>query len=246
VDVITKVFEKLDVDWNLGETYKPREYVALYRESDFDFASRLLEEDGIFYYFKHTPDGHKMIVSDSTNIHPENPEPSEVRFVEAGTPAGDDDRITGWLITQELRAGSYTLWDQNFELTGNPGTFKHLETTAFPPESVLDGQVERKIKLAVMGELEIYDYPGGYAQRFDGVSPGGSDRGGNLKNIFDDSPRTTQIRMEQEATPSLLVRGVATAGSSSRGTTLPSRSWKAASRARSASTCSRAWSTSPT
>jgi len=49
----------VDVDWQIQGTYQPRDYCTQYRETDFAFASRLMEQEGIFYYFKHAADGRK-------------------------------------------------------------------------------------------------------------------------------------------------------------------------------------------
>jgi type VI secretion system secreted protein VgrG len=210
-DILTKVLKGLDVTWALQGTYLPREYCVQYRESDFDFISRLMEEEGIYYYFDHDEDGHQMVVSDAPLVHPEVPPPTEVIFQEPWrqTPEHEDDRITGWITTQEIRSGKVTLWDHSFELTGSkPGTFQHLEATKSILGTVTDGKVSRRLLVGANGDLEIYDYPGRYAQRFDGVAAGSGDNAANLNNIFDDNKRTTEIRMQQEAVPSVLVRGV--------------------------------------
>lgn len=47
---------------NLQETYEPREYCVQYRETDFAFLSRLMEEEGIFYYFVHENNCHTMVL----------------------------------------------------------------------------------------------------------------------------------------------------------------------------------------
>ena len=49
----------LDVSFEIQATFQPRDYCVQYRETDFNFASRLMEEEGIYYFFKHTEDGHK-------------------------------------------------------------------------------------------------------------------------------------------------------------------------------------------
>jgi type VI secretion system secreted protein VgrG len=51
--------------------------------------------------------------------------------------------------------------------------------------------------------MELYDFPGEYAQRFDGIDPGGGDRAADLQKIFEDNKRTVGIRMQQEAAPAL-------------------------------------------
>ena len=55
-----------------------------------------------------------------------------------------------------------------------------------------------KLQVGGNDRLEIYDYPGEYAQRFDGVSPGGGDRSADLQKLFTDNKRTVGIRMQQE------------------------------------------------
>ncbi|WP_433935431.1 type VI secretion system Vgr family protein [Sorangium cellulosum] len=67
-DVIKLVLEEngitsADIELNLG-SYEPEEHICQYRESDFDFISRWMEREGIFYYFEHTEDGEKLILCD--------------------------------------------------------------------------------------------------------------------------------------------------------------------------------------
>ena len=79
-----------------------------------------------------------------------------------------EDRIFSWEKVQELRSGKYTLWDHCFELP-----HKHLEADKPIQESVQVGEVTHKLKVANNDRLEFYDYPGAYAQRFDGIDKGG-------------------------------------------------------------------------
>src|SRR5688572_2438775 len=58
-DILKKVFEGHDVSFELQGSFEKRDFCVQYRETDFHFASRLMEEEGIFYFFKHTADGHK-------------------------------------------------------------------------------------------------------------------------------------------------------------------------------------------
>src|SRR5262249_15700760 len=77
--------------------------------------------------------------------------------------------------------------------------------------------------------LEIYDYPGGYAWRFDGVNPGGGDDSARLKGVFEDKDRTAAIRMGREALPRLGTNGGAALRPFGPGATftlrVPGRSW---------------------
>jgi type VI secretion system secreted protein VgrG len=72
------------------------------------------------------------------------------------------------------------------------------------------GTVGHPLKVASNDQLEVYEYPGLYAQRFDGVTPGGGDRASDVQNIFDDGTRTATIRMQQETSRSLLIHGFST------------------------------------
>ena len=72
-DILKKVLEGLDVTYEIQGTFHPRDFCVQYRETDFNFASRLMEEEGIYYFFKHTSDGHKMVVANTPQSHPDMP-----------------------------------------------------------------------------------------------------------------------------------------------------------------------------
>jgi type VI secretion system secreted protein VgrG len=194
----------LAYEMRLQGTYHPRDYCVQYRESDFDFASRLMEEEGIFYFFTHTSDGHTMVLADTPQGHPDLPGPIAFRPEPIGSARAGT--IAAWEKIQELRSGKYTLWDHHFELPG-----EHLEAVATIQDSVQVGGVLHRLAIADNDRLEIYDYPGGYAQRFDGIDPGGGERPEELRKIFEDARRTVQVRMQEEAAQSLLVRGASAA-----------------------------------
>jgi type VI secretion system secreted protein VgrG len=67
--------------------------------------------------------------------------------------------------------------------------------------------VSHKLKVAANEPLEIYDFPGGYAVRFDGVSPSGGDQPARLQKIFDDNKRTVKLRMQAETVPAITITG---------------------------------------
>ena len=52
----------------LKNQYPPKEYIAQYNETDFDFLSRLLVEEGIYYYFQHTNTKHQMMLADQSSL----------------------------------------------------------------------------------------------------------------------------------------------------------------------------------
>jgi type VI secretion system secreted protein VgrG len=190
------------VETRLVGNYQAREYCVQYRESDFDFVSRLMEEEGIFYYFTHTHGGHTMVLADSAAGVSDIPGARVVTFDTTGSGKTPAQAVFSWEKTQEVRAGRVTLWDHNFQLPDDP-----LEGTATIRESIRVGQVTHMLRVAGNDGLELYDYPGGYAKGFDGIGPGGGEQPAELQKIFAAAQRTAAIRMDEEALASLVIDG---------------------------------------
>ncbi|WP_321470260.1 type VI secretion system Vgr family protein [uncultured Paludibaculum sp.] len=191
-----------DAQFQLVGTFEPREYCVQYRESDFAFASRLMEEEGIFYFFKHSDGDHKMIVANSPAKHTDVADPKTVIYEELRGGTRAENRISVWTKSQEIQSGKVTLWDHTFEIPA-----QNLEATKTIMETAAAGTVTHKLNAGGAASLELYDYPGGYAKRFDGVSKSGGDQAGNLQKIFTDNTRTVEIRMQSEAVNALTIQG---------------------------------------
>jgi type VI secretion system secreted protein VgrG len=150
-DIVKKVFRDRgfnDFSDRLQGHFSTREYCVQYRESDFNFVSRLMEQYGIFYFFEHTANTHSMILANSSAAHQPCPDQSTASWRAAG-PGGlpeAADVITEWRIEQELRAGKHALNDYNFET----------------PSSSLLASLETQTPIAGNTQHEIYDYPGEY------------------------------------------------------------------------------------
>jgi type VI secretion system secreted protein VgrG len=201
-DILTAVLAPLTTELQLTGTYKPREYCTQYRETDFAFASRLMEEEGIFYFFQHSASDHTMVIGDSPQVHQDLDLQPSIRYEEAMGGTRDDLRIYGWNKVQNLRSGKYTLRDSHFE---NPDSNYESSKTIQPNVQV--GTVTHELSVGGNSAWELYDYPGDYALRFDGVSSGGGDQPSNLQDAFADADRTVAIRMKQEAVASILIQG---------------------------------------
>jgi len=201
-DILKAVFAGVPVSFELQGTYQPRDYCAQYRESDFDFACRLMEEEGIFYFFKHEETNHVMVIADTPTSHKDLPHCSTLYYDPDVAGVEDVVIVYAWEKSQTLRSGKTTLWDHCFELP-----HKNLEAQDLIVETVQVGDVTHKLKLGGNDKMELYDYPGGYAERFDGISTGGGDQAAELQKIFEDNKRTTKIRMQQEAVNSLTITG---------------------------------------
>jgi type VI secretion system secreted protein VgrG len=200
-DILQKVLASFDVDALIQRTFYPREYCVQYRETDFNFISRLMEEEGIYYFFRHDEHGHTLVIADSPETHPDITNPRTLVFLGSEEqPVERGRRIRSWSKTQQLRPGKFTLYDHHFQLPG-----KHLDADKNLVASVQAGAEDHLFKIPVNEGLEIFDYPGEYARRFDGVSRGGGEQSDELDRIFEENQRTVDIRMQQEAVHGLII-----------------------------------------
>lgn len=153
-DIIEKIFSDhgfSDFSFRLHSNYEIRNFAVQYRETDFNFISRLLEEEGIFYYFEHEEDKHTLILSDSPDEHHPCLGQESVSFQINTQGAPQEDVITHIEVMKEIRAGKYSLSDFNFET----------------PSTDLEVSADSKQNLGP-GEREIYDFPGEYPKRNEG------------------------------------------------------------------------------
>ena len=201
-EILKEVMTGVAADWQLEGQYEKRDFCVQYRETDFSFASRLMEEEGIFYFFQHEDGKHTMVVADSPAAFPDLPGESEIIYEELEGGVRDDNRIWAWERAQEARSSKCLLWDHTFELP-----HKHLEAESPLLDSVQAGKETHKLKVKGSDPWELYDWPGAYAQRFDGINRSGGEQQGELQKIFQDNSRTVEIRMDEQATLAVTARG---------------------------------------
>ena len=116
-DVIEQVFKDrgfTDYKLSLNATYSPIEYCVQYRETDFNFISRLMEQNGIFYFFQHEMGKHTMVIADSASVHDSCPGQDKAGMNLVGGGVDAEDGINSWNLEQELRSGIFTLTVYNF------------------------------------------------------------------------------------------------------------------------------------
>lgn len=169
-EIISDIFKKngfSDFRINVEKTYPPRSYCVQYRESDFNFVSRLMEYEGLFYYFEHTASKHTLIISDSNSrfqtisgydtIPYYPPENSGQR---------EEEHIYDWQVAHKIQSGSYELKDYAYKMpASNPSPKKVIEKT----------------HAHATGKL--FDYPGNYCD----------DAGGGLNEAQGNSYCDTRI-----------------------------------------------------
>ncbi len=204
-DILKEVLKDLDAEYEFEAQLDPRNICVQYRESDYDFARRLMEEEGIYYYFKHAQGKHTMLLSDKKTSHADIAAPTKIEFRKfqgMRDREHDDDRVFIWHKTQVVGSGKFTARDYSFEMPQ-----KNLEAMKEIADSATVGTVKHSLKVASNDKLEVYEYPGFYAKRFDGVDKGGAEKASDLSKIEKDNTRTTEIRMKQLAADDLTVSG---------------------------------------
>ncbi|HBA86854.1 MAG TPA: type VI secretion system tip protein VgrG [Geobacter sp.] len=150
-EIVERVFKARgysDYRMELRGSYEKREFCVQYRETDFNFVSRLLEEEGISYFFEHEKDKHTMILADTADANKPCPYQKTASCQLSGNAAREEDVIFALEITRQIRASKYTLNDFNFKV---PNTGLNVEV--------------REDAQAKSGEREIYDAPGNFDKR---------------------------------------------------------------------------------
>lgn len=159
-DILKQVLQGMDISVELRDPGRKREYCVQYRETDFNFITRLMEEEGIFYFFRHTEDVYKLVIADTPSAHQEMPGASPLVYEEISGGLRDEVRVSSWIKTQELGPGKYSLQDYCY---GTPGMDMKVSQPIL--DSVQVGKVYHKLKVGGNDQFEIYDYPGGYGIR---------------------------------------------------------------------------------
>lgn len=158
-DIIEKIFADLgftDYRLDLKGTYQPREYCVQYRETDFNFVSRLMEQYGMFYFFEHAKDKHMLVIGDHAKVHGKLSLQPTVEWEPKGNGLQEEDVITSLELEKELRPGKFAHTDYNFK---TPGTS-------------LMANVPSVISIGGNQKYEIYDFPGEYETKGHGDSLG--------------------------------------------------------------------------
>jgi len=145
-DIIQKIFKDLkfsDFELRLYGTYTPRDYCVQYRETDFNFVSRLMEEEGICYFFEHQENKHVLVLADDAAAHKPCPNQKTARYDFRGGNVTYEDVVTELSYQEEFRTGKWAQTDYNFE---TPSTSLAVTVNGKSP-------------------YEIYEYPGSYGVR---------------------------------------------------------------------------------
>ncbi len=152
ITIVKEIFAEYNgsvVDKTTG-SHKPRGYCVQYRETDFNFVSRLMEEEGIFYWFAHAEDKHDLVLADDAGAHAATPGYETTPYrVDQGNALAEQQVIFQWRMRHEIQSGKFSLRDYDFEK---------------PSTNLMAQQVTSK-RSHTEAKHEVYDYPGRYTDK---------------------------------------------------------------------------------
>lgn len=155
IDIVKGIFREhgfTDFQDALTRSYRTRDYCVQYRESDFNFVQRLLEEEGIYYFFKHTRSAHTLVLADAYGAHDKAKSYETIPYHPPSDGAvRDKDHIQEWHLSRDVQSGKHVLTDYDFT----------------KPRAALKTQYAVKRKSS-KSDFEVFDYPGGYVTTTDG------------------------------------------------------------------------------
>lgn len=149
-DIVRKVLAEAgytDIDVSLSASYEAREYCVQYRETAFDFISRLMEQEGIYYYFTHTQSTHTMVLCDSLGAHSAVSPFSKIPYCPPGQRGSRmKDSISDWALARTAQSKRVKLDDYDY---------LKPKASLLAPEDAAEPSGG-----GALGELEVFDYPG--------------------------------------------------------------------------------------
>ncbi|WP_193088192.1 type VI secretion system tip protein TssI/VgrG [Advenella sp. FME57] len=154
VDIITKVLGKydFDVEVRLMNSYRKWGYCVQFQETDFSFVSRLMEHEGIYYWFRHEASRHVLVLTDEAQSHDPLPVLPVIPFY-------PDDRlsvamqecIADWQVSGELTSTGYATMDYDFQ----------------KPLADMSAKRRTSLRATQSLDLEMYEPMGGYVDSSD-------------------------------------------------------------------------------
>ena len=140
-------FTSNDYRFALQASYPPSEYCVQYQETDFDFVSRLMESEGIYYFFEHREGRDVVVLTDHRGAHAPIADPAALRFHQGAGMVDGEETIRRFTCREQIVTGKVQLRDYNYET----------------PETMT---VESQINSQMPGTR--YEYGGGFSDTSEG------------------------------------------------------------------------------
>jgi type VI secretion system secreted protein VgrG len=155
-DPVYKSVEFGEIKWKASARKHPaREYCVQYRESDFNFVSRLLEDEGIYYWYQDRDGKESLILTDTLATHESVPGCESLPYGAVLSGAPGVEYVSEWQARREIETHNWLVTDYDFKHPSRP-----LQKKA----------VKNMPGFDVFGDLEHFDYPGGYVDPDHGES----------------------------------------------------------------------------
>lgn len=147
--VLTQVFAGYGTlpsfQFDLTRPLKTHSYITQYRESDFNFVQRLLDQEGLFYYFEHSHEQHTLVIGDNSTVLTALPEQPRIRFHSTSV-TESADAITHWSGSRQLQPSRMAVQ-----------TFDYKQ-----PHNALPVVMDSINQQGDVAPFEIFDFPGQY------------------------------------------------------------------------------------
>lgn len=153
-EIISDIFGKhgfATVEKKLTENYKPIEYYVQYRETDLDFVTRVMEEFGIYYFFRHDDGDHTLVLADAKSSHAPLPGGAKIPFRQVEASRRREPHLSHWAPGRRFNTGRVVLNDYDY-LKPSASLLSESESASGYQNS----------------KLETFDYPGRYVEKSDG------------------------------------------------------------------------------
>ena len=144
-----------DFEFQLTASYQPWTYCVQYRESDYNFIARLMEQEGMHFFFRHQNGKHTLVIADGAHAHAAAADYASIAYHEPeAARARQDEGMRQWTHGSEIQPTRFTQRDFNFE----------------KPRADLqaDARPARPLKHEYQAKLDVFDYPGEYTERAEG------------------------------------------------------------------------------
>jgi type VI secretion system secreted protein VgrG len=192
-----------DLTFKLAKTYFPRNFCARYRESTVNFMSRLMEDEGMWYFFDHAGEKPELVIADSAQGRRKLPDGDTLEFREMQTGQGEADLIGTWEKSQTLTATSVVFVDHHFLKPR-----ERFSAVEIPKGTVQVGTVSHSSNPDGLVS-PVLDCPGGFSHWRDDIAQNGSERQ-DFEKVFDDARRLGQVEADRIQSLELVIEGSGT------------------------------------
>lgn len=202
-DILQQVLEGVPFASRLTAPYPVYNYRVQYDESNYDFAVRLMQQEGIYFYFTHDEESHTLVLADASPLAPSCPDAATVAFDSSSGGVRLGRRVRSWRKRQSLRATHFRVAEHHFQASGSS-----LQSQQTLPASLQVGDTEHSLVLPASREAQQVRYrsAGETAWHFDAIDRGGG-QGGDFSPVFEEPERYAKLAMQRHSGDAIHIDG---------------------------------------